>query len=138
MSIQVTCACGQPFTTSDAGAFPRLLSCHICGRKLQLDAPDRVSIVPTDGIQEHPSAKPTQAGPEERDRRCPDCNGSLEPIKLFGRSTENPLSGAAIDCEVNRYTAGDAGRGWLWGMFAEKGRVHARICTMCRRIFLYG
>ena len=42
--------------------------------------------------------------------QCPDCNGELVDIKLFGRSSKNFVSGAAIDAEVAYYADADAER----------------------------
>jgi hypothetical protein len=69
---------------------------------------------------------------------CPDCGADLVEIKLFGRSGENPLSGAAIDTAVVYYAHVEARRGWAFGMLKEQGGVRATICTSCHRIFLHG
>ncbi len=70
--------------------------------------------------------------------QCPDCNGGLEDIKLFGRSWKNPLSGAAIDAEVMYYAAANAKRSSMMSMYEEAGTVRATMCHECRRIFLHG
>jgi uncharacterized OB-fold protein len=69
---------------------------------------------------------------------CPDCGGELAPVKLFGRGSENPFSGAAIDTELSYYTDADAQRGTWLGMFTERGRVRTTLCQSCRRLFLHG
>jgi len=70
--------------------------------------------------------------------RCLECGGSFEPIRLFGRSAANPLSGAAVDTELLYYTDEDAGRSMMFAMFTETGYVRAAICSSCRRIVLRG
>jgi uncharacterized OB-fold protein len=69
---------------------------------------------------------------------CPDCGGSLQPVQLFGRGPVSPISGAARDAAVIYYTDAGAERSAFLAMFEEKGRVEARMCASCRRIFLYG
>jgi uncharacterized OB-fold protein len=69
---------------------------------------------------------------------CPDCGDSLQPVQLFGRGPANPLSGAALDAAVIYYTDAGAERSTWLSKFEEKGRVEARMCASCRRIFLYG
>lgn len=71
-------------------------------------------------------------------KKCPDCNGELTKIKLFGRSWENPLSGAAIDTDVRFYAESDAKRSVFLNMFKPKGKVESFLCKSCGRIFLYG
>ncbi len=73
-----------------------------------------------------------------RESQCPDCNGELAAIKLFGRGWKNPVSGAAIDAEVMYYADADAERSSFLSMFEEAGTVRATICNGCRRIFLHG
>jgi hypothetical protein len=73
-----------------------------------------------------------------RQRQCPDCNGELVNIKLFGRGWQNPISGSAIDAEVAYYTDVDAERSAFLSMFEEAGTVRATMCDGCRRIFLHG
>jgi hypothetical protein len=70
--------------------------------------------------------------------RCPDCQGELVPIKLFGRGWTNPVSGAAVDTEVTHYAAADAHRSSFLSMFEEAGTVRATLCNGCRRIHLLG
>ena len=71
-------------------------------------------------------------------KNCPDCQGDLRKIKLFGRSFENPLSGAAIDADIQFYAASNARRSNLLSMFEPEGKVESFICESCSRIFLYG
>jgi hypothetical protein len=70
--------------------------------------------------------------------QCPDCNGDLAGIKLFGRGWQNPVSGSATDAEVIYYTDTDAERSAFLSMFEEAGTVRATMCNGCRRIFLHG
>lgn len=70
--------------------------------------------------------------------QCPDCNGELEAIKLFGRSWKNPISGAAIDAELIHYANAEAQRTSILSMYEEAGTVRATMCNECRRIFLHG
>jgi len=72
------------------------------------------------------------------DRKCPDCNGELTKITLFGRGWENPISGIAVDTELSFYTDEEAKRGNFAGMFKAKGSVESFVCNDCGRIFLYG
>ena len=69
---------------------------------------------------------------------CPDCRAGLVEIKLFGRSAENPLSGAAIDTAVVYFAYAEASRSWGFAMLKEKGNVRVTMCTSCHRIFLHG
>ncbi len=69
---------------------------------------------------------------------CPDCSGELMHIKLFGRGWQNPISGAAIDCELAYYADADAERSSFLNMFEEAGIVRATMCNDCMRIFLRG
>ena len=79
--------------------------------------------------------------PEER--RCPDCGGTLVPIRLFGRGPLNPFTGAAIAADVAYYADEPARRGkllasiWKPLMFKASGSVRAARCTACDRIFLH-
>jgi hypothetical protein len=68
---------------------------------------------------------------------CPDCGGSLQPIKIFDRGPQS-MAGIAIDSETVLYTSADAERGSWSGRFPEIGEVKSQICTSCQRIFLYG
>ena len=72
------------------------------------------------------------------DKKCPDCNGELTEIKLFGRSWENPISGMAIDADLGFYAEGEAERNSLSGKFKPKGNVDSFLCNACGRIFLFG
>jgi hypothetical protein len=69
---------------------------------------------------------------------CPDCNGELVGIKLFGRGWQNTLSGAAVDSEVTYYADADAPRSSFLSMFEVAGTVRATRCIGCLRIFLHG
>jgi len=71
-------------------------------------------------------------------KNCPDCKGNLRKVKLFGRSWENPISGAAIDADIRFYAEDNAKRSSFLGMFKPKGKVKSFICESCGRIFLYG
>ncbi len=70
--------------------------------------------------------------------KCPDCNGELTKIILFGRSWENPLSRAASDADLSFYAEGEAKRSGLSGKFKPKGDVESFLCNECGRIFLFG
>jgi hypothetical protein len=72
------------------------------------------------------------------DKKCPDCNGDLTKIILFGRGWENPISGIAIDAELGFYAEDEAGRSGITGMFKPEGRVESYICNDCGRIFMFG
>lgn len=72
------------------------------------------------------------------DKKCPDCNGELTKITLFGRGWENPITGMATDTELSFFTDEDANRSGLTGMFKPKGSVAAYLCQHCGRILLYG
>lgn len=69
---------------------------------------------------------------------CPDCKGNLKKVKLFARSMENPISGAAIDSDIRLYTERNAKRSVFFSMFEPKGKVESFMCESCGRIFLYG
>jgi hypothetical protein len=71
-------------------------------------------------------------------KQCPDCNGALDVIKLFGRGWKNPISGAAIDTELSYYADANAERSSILSMYEGAGTVRATMCNECRRIFLYG
>jgi hypothetical protein len=71
------------------------------------------------------------------ENQCPDCNGELVAIKLFGRN-QHPLGGRVIDAEVIYYAEADAERSFFLGMFKEVGIISASMCNGCRRIFLHG
>jgi hypothetical protein len=73
-----------------------------------------------------------------QESQCPDCNGELVGVKLFGRGWKNPVSGAAVDSEVMYYAGADAQRSSFLSMFEEAGTVQATLCNGCRRIFLHG
>lgn len=70
--------------------------------------------------------------------QCPDCNGELSAIKLFGRGWKNPISGAAIDAELIYYADAEAERSSILSMYEPAGTVRATMCNECRRIFLHG
>jgi hypothetical protein len=72
------------------------------------------------------------------DKKCPDCNGDLTKIILFGRGWENPISGIAIDTKLGYYTEDEAGRSGTTGMFKPKGKVESYICNDCGRILMFG
>ena len=72
------------------------------------------------------------------DRICPDCTGKLDKIKLIGDGWQNPLSGIAIQTELQFYAGEDTERGLLSGQFKAAGMVEAFICSDCSRIFMYG
>jgi len=69
---------------------------------------------------------------------CPDCNGELAKIKLIGRGWENPISGVAIDTDLQFYTESEAERSSFSGKFTPKGHVESFLCSSCGRIFLFG
>ena len=69
---------------------------------------------------------------------CPDCSGTMREITLFGRSSQNPISGAAIDAAVVYYTDAEAARSTLMQMFNVEGEVRSLMCRECGRLFLYG
>jgi hypothetical protein len=74
------------------------------------------------------------------EKRCPDCDGSLLPIKLFARTEINTkLSSYYSDGDVIRYAAAKAERGkfFQW-TYDVAGQVSAMMCSSCNRIFLYG
>jgi hypothetical protein len=71
------------------------------------------------------------------DKKCPDCNGELTKIKLFGRGWQNPITGLAVDSEMGFYTDEEANRGSMTGMFKPTGSVESFLCSDCGRIFLY-
>jgi hypothetical protein len=68
---------------------------------------------------------------------CPDCNGELTKIKLFGRGWENPISGVAIDADIGFYAEGDGERNGFSSMFKPKGGVESYPCNACGRLFLF-
>ena len=70
--------------------------------------------------------------------KCPDCNGELTQILVYGRGWQNPITGMGIDAGIGFYTDIDAERGAFTGMFKPKGGVVSFICGSCRRIFFYG
>jgi hypothetical protein len=69
-------------------------------------------------------------------RRCPDCRGDLQQIKLFAR-TFIGWPGVGQDGAVTRYAIPEAKRNGL-SQFKEEGKVSASLCSSCHRIFLYG
>lgn len=69
---------------------------------------------------------------------CPDCAGPLFAVTLFGRSSRNPVSGAAIDAAVVYYTNAEATRSTWLSMFEVEGEVRSMMCRACGRLFLYG
>jgi uncharacterized protein with PIN domain len=71
------------------------------------------------------------------ENHCPDCNGALEEIKLFGRSWKNPINGAAVDSEVIYYADAKARRSSFLSMYEEAGTVRTTMCPECHRIFLH-
>lgn len=73
-------------------------------------------------------------------KRCPDCDSSLQPIKLFARTSIQRKYGAYdSDGAVIRYATGEAKRGkWFSWTYDVAGKVSAMICSSCHRIFLYG
>lgn len=70
-------------------------------------------------------------------RRCPDCGGALQAIKLFARSAGGGVHGY-MDVPVLRYAAAEAQRGSWSYLYEVAGKVNARLCSSCHRIFLYG
>lgn len=73
---------------------------------------------------------------EPSERRCPDCGGELQPIKLFARTLEG-WPGVGQDGAVSRYTTPHAKRDSL-SQFKVEGRVRVTLCSSCSRIFFYG
>jgi hypothetical protein len=75
--------------------------------------------------------------PESGEKRCPDCEGPLQPIKLFART---PFAGGTYsDGAVIRYATAEARRGkWFSWTYDVAGRVNAMMCSSCHRIFFYG
>ena len=73
---------------------------------------------------------------DARHGQCPECGDSYEPIRLFGRSGANPISGAAIDAELTYYTDHDAARSAFHAMYTEIGYIHAAMCPSCRKVDL--
>ena len=72
------------------------------------------------------------------DKECPDCKGSLVPIKLIAEAWENPISGIAVQTDLQFYTGAEAERRFLTGKFVPAGLVESYLCSACGRIFLYG
>lgn len=70
--------------------------------------------------------------------QCPDCEESLREVALFGRSAQNPVTGAAVDTAVVYYTDAEATRSTWLQMFDAEGEVRSMLCRACGRIFLYG
>ena len=71
------------------------------------------------------------------DKKCPDCNGELRKITLFGRGWENPITGLGVDAEIAYYSDEEAERGTFTGMFKVEGNAEAYLCKQCGRILLY-
>ena len=72
------------------------------------------------------------------DKKCPDCQGDLTKIKLFGRGWENPITNMAVDADLGFYAHEEAERGDFSGMFKPAGQVESYLCHDCGRIFLFG
>jgi hypothetical protein len=64
-------------------------------------------------------------------RRCPDCQGDLQPICLIDRISD----GRQRDLE---YTAIDVQPDLWTGALPTEGRIEPFLCTTCGRILLYG
>jgi hypothetical protein len=56
-------------------------------------------------------------------KQCPDCAGLLRAIMIFDDDNQREFA----------YTAADAA-----GRMPIEGRVKARLCTSCHRLFLFG
>ena len=69
--------------------------------------------------------------PKDTRSACPDCGGSMEPIRLVDQAA----GGAHMAME---YAAPDARRHWFSSRFPVAGHVTARICSDCGRIVLHG
>jgi hypothetical protein len=69
-------------------------------------------------------------------RRCPDCAGDLQPIKLFARTMVG-WPGCGQDGAMTRYAAPETKRNGI-SQFEVMGRVSATLCSSCHRIFLHG
>jgi hypothetical protein len=69
---------------------------------------------------------------------CPDCQGELIRIKLYGRGWENPISGIAIETDLQFYAEAEAQRSARTGKYTPKGEVESFLCNSCGRIFLFG
>jgi hypothetical protein len=65
------------------------------------------------------------------DRKCPDCGGKVEAIKLIDKSH----MGVHTQME---YTVPEARRGFWMGTFPVEGKVDAFMCEQCGRIQLFG
>lgn len=61
--------------------------------------------------------------------QCPDCQTTLQAIKLIDRSNEPDRE----PC----YTAADAQRKWYTGHFPVAGKVKASMCPSCGMILLH-
>jgi hypothetical protein len=89
---------------------------------------DTQTVCPKCGYDRSSAVAPAQ--------RCPDCDGELQPIKLFART---PTKAGKVDGAVIRYASAEAQRGkWLSATYDVAGKVRAVLCSSCHRIFLYG
>jgi len=67
------------------------------------------------------------------ERKCPDCRGSLEEIRLVDKTTVS--GGGHHDLE---YTVPEAKRSFWDQKFPVAGKDDALMCQSCGRITLYG
>ena len=73
----------------------------------------------------------------EQRRSCPDCDTSMEPIKLID-ATFRGLDWEGRQQVELKYAAPDARRGFFTSSIEPLGTVKAQICPACGRIVLHG
>jgi hypothetical protein len=69
--------------------------------------------------------------------KCPDCESSLQPIKLIDATQKMGDQEGRQHVELS-YAASDAKPSFFSGKISRLGVVRARICPSCGRILLYG
>ena len=69
--------------------------------------------------------------------KCPECDGSLQPIKLIDATSKMGDQEGRQHVELS-YAAPDARPSVFAGKISRLGVVKAGICPSCGRILLYG
>jgi len=66
---------------------------------------------------------------------CPDCQSTLDPIRLID-ATDRAMGGGVSHVEL-AFAAQGAQHSSLTGTLPSSGIVKAKLCSGCGRIFLY-